>query len=200
MDKGFAETFLNGVNSTFGFERDTSRVNRWYVEASNKELFMFLNKSIDKLIETAGNYPADFLRGFFDSEGYPIIEAKNRFRVMVGVANSNLETIGAVKDMLAQLGISSTIRRSNLIGQEVVIRGIKYTSNVDMYTLTVSRKADVKRFAELVGFSSSTKMKKLQFAIQLMDLPDDKAISKWHRLYYKTPRGYKLKNSTGKSF
>ncbi|WP_457753180.1 LAGLIDADG family homing endonuclease [Thermococcus sp.] len=205
VDKEFAETFSKallslGVNSTFGFERDASRVNRWYVEASNKELFMFLDRPIDKLIESAKDYPAEFLRGFFDSEGYPIIEAKNRFRVMVGVANSSLKIINTVRNMLAQLGINSILRKSHLIGQEVVIRGIKYSYNVDMYTLTISRKADVKRFAELVGFSSQTKMKKLQFAIQLMDLPNGKAISKWHELYYKTPRGYKLKKPQGKTF
>ncbi|WP_297129173.1 LAGLIDADG family homing endonuclease [Thermococcus sp.] len=205
VDKEFAETFSKtllslGVNSTFGFERDASRVNRGYVEASNKELFMFLNKPVDKLIETAEYYPTEFLRGFFDSEGYPIIEAKNRFRVMVGVANSSLKMINAVRDMLAQLGINSILRKSHLIGREVVIRGIKYTSKVDMYTLTISRKADVKRFAKLVGFSSPTKMKKLQFAIQLMDLPNDRVISEWHELYYKTPRGYKLKKTKGKTF
>jgi len=156
VNKEFAETFSKallslGVNSTFGFEKDTSHVNRWYVETSNKELFMFLSRSIDKLIEPAKYYPAEFLRGFFESEGYPIIEAKIRFRVMIGAANSSLKIINAVRNMLAQLGISSILRKSHLIGQEVIIRGIKYRSNVDMHTLTVSRKADVKQFAKLVG-------------------------------------------------
>lgn len=196
VDKEFAEAFASslerlGIKATLGFERDSTRVDRFYVEGSNKTLFQLLSSSKENLFFLAEKYPREFLRGFFDSEGFPTIYAGKSFEVRVGVVNSDVGTLKFTKKLLQQLGMSSKIRRLYSRGYKLTIRGREYTSNVDMFILRISRFRDVLLFSEKVGFTAFRKSEKLQRAIELKtNYPPSEAINLWLQEYTKVGRTY----------
>lgn len=73
VDREFAEEFKRcleviGLKPSLRFERNRARCDRWCVEANSKMLYEFLKQPKEKLFEVAEKFPAEFLRGFFDSE------------------------------------------------------------------------------------------------------------------------------------
>ncbi|WP_168188377.1 LAGLIDADG family homing endonuclease [Thermococcus indicus] len=196
IDREFAEAFANaleklGIRATVGFERDSTRVDRFYVEGSNKTMFQLLSGPWERLFSLAGEYPAQFLKGFFDSEGFPVISAGRTFTVQVAAVNSDLVVLGFIRKLLETLGISSKISKLYSKGHRVVIRGEEYSSNVDMFILWISRFGDVMRFAKEIGFTARRKEAKLRRAIELkLHYPDGKAVRLWHEEYKRGSRGY----------
>ena len=196
IDLEFAEAFADalkklGIGVTVGFERNSTRVNRFYAEGSNKTLFQLLTGPREKLFSLAGGYPVEFLRGFFDSEGFPSISAGKTFRVEVATVNSDSVVLEFVRGLLGALGINSRISKLYSKGHRVVIRDKEYPANVDMFILRISRFNDVLSFAEKVGFTANRKSEKLQRAIELKeDYPSAKAVELWLREYTKVGRTY----------
>ena len=196
IDREFVERFRNalgnlGIKTTFGFEHDPTRVNRWYVEGSNKTLFQFLNGPREQLFKVAREYPREFLQGLFDSEGFPVISAKNKFQVRVALANSDLELLNTTKRLLLEkFGISTRLIQTHKKGTPIVIRGVEYKYNVNMYLLWIYRLGHVWRFAKEIGFTSSRKQEKLEDALHLSEMPTEEAIKIWHQNYMKSSRGY----------
>ncbi|WP_232461784.1 LAGLIDADG family homing endonuclease [Thermococcus pacificus] len=196
IDKEFAEAFANalkklGIGVTIGFERDSTRVDRHYVEGSNKSLFQLLTGSRKRLLSLARKYPREFLRGFFDSEGFPVISAGKSFKVEVAAVNSDLEVLEFAQEALEELGINSKISKLYSRGHRVVIRGEEYSSNVDMFILRIFHFNDVQLFAEKVGFTASRKSEKLQMAIGLKgNYPSAEAVKLWLNEYEKVGRTY----------
>lgn len=80
-----------GLYFVFGFENDFMRVNCFYVEGFSKVLYGFLKNFIEFLFEVVELYFVEFLRGFFDSEGFLVVFVGKRFRVYVEVVNLNLK-------------------------------------------------------------------------------------------------------------
>ncbi|WP_245610462.1 LAGLIDADG family homing endonuclease [Thermococcus celericrescens] len=196
IDREFAEEFANaleklGVRAAMGFERDSTRVDRFYVEGSNKALFQLLSGPRERLLSLAGEYPTEFLRGFFDSEGFPAISAGKTFTVRVAAVNSDLMVLEFVRKLLETLGIRSEISKLYSKGHRVVIRGEEYSSNVDMFILWISRFGDVMWFAREIGFTAWRKEAKLRRAIELkLHYPNGKAVRLWHEEYGRGSRGY----------
>jgi len=196
IDREFAEAFAEalkklGIGVTVGFERDSTRADRYYVEGSNKALFQLLTGSRERLFSLAEDYPVQFIRGFFDSEGFPVISAGKSFKVEVAEVNSDLEVLEFVQRCLEGLGITSKISRLYSRGHRVIIRGEEYSSNVDMFILRISRFNDVKSFAEKVGFTASRKFEKLQRAIEMKgNYPSSEAVRLWLNEYEKIGRTY----------
>ena len=196
IDKDFAEAFAEalrklGISVTLRFERDKTRVNRFYVEGSNKTLFQLLQKSPDELMSLAEKYPREFLRGFFDSEGFPTVYPGKTFTVQVAAVNSDVATLKFAKKMLAEMKIRSRIVKLYSKGHKLTIRGKEYTSNVDMFILRISRFDDVLLFAEGVGFTANRKSEKLWKAIELKrNYPPIEAAERWLQEYTKAGRTY----------
>lgn len=204
VDREFAEAFYNalktlGLHPVFGFENDSTRVNRFYVEGSSKALYGFLKNPIEFLFEVAELYPAEFLRGFFDSEGFPVVSAGKRFRVYVEAVNSNLKLLEFSRKLLeTKFKITSAIFKMYSKGQRVVIRGREYKSNVDMFGLRITRLMDIKRFHEEIGFTAERKTQKLQYALSLLECCPNDATMRWKERYIKVGREYRERG--GKPF
>ncbi|WP_232473421.1 LAGLIDADG family homing endonuclease [Thermococcus thioreducens] len=86
VDKEFAEAFASsleslGIKATLGFERDSTRVDRFYVEGSNKTLFQLLSSSKENLFFLAEKYPREFLRGFLIVKGSQRYTQENPLRL-----------------------------------------------------------------------------------------------------------------------
>ncbi|NJE01107.1 LAGLIDADG family homing endonuclease [Thermococcus sp. JdF3] len=190
--KAFAESLQRlGVRTTVGLESDSTRVDRFYVEGSNKTLFQLLSSSKETLFSLSERYPVQFLRGFFDSEGFPTVNAGKTFDVKVGVVNSDVQVLKFAKKLLKELGIRSRMVKLYSKGHEFTIRGEVYTSNVDMFVLWISRFGDVVSFYENVGFTATRKSEKLRRAIELKEsYPPAEAIRRWLIEYEKRGRGY----------
>lgn len=82
VDKEFAEAFAEalreiGTNPQF-YEESDGRRKRFVAEATSKSLYKFLEKPKEELFEVAKAYPREFLKGFFDSEGYVYLDPKLR--------------------------------------------------------------------------------------------------------------------------
>jgi len=159
VDRDFAESFENalksiGANPRTGFEHNSGRTDRWWIEVTNKELFMFLKGPKERLFEIARVYPREFLRGFFDSEGSAIVYPN---RVRVEASNYDLEVLELCKELLERLGIHSKIYKTKRKGQTVVIRGKEYQYNSDLFTLRIYRQDSVYRYTVEVGFTIQRK-------------------------------------------
>jgi intein-encoded DNA endonuclease-like protein len=106
----------------------------------------------------AGEYPREFLRGFFDSEG-SVISTGNRIRVEA--CNYDREVLEFCRELLNGLGIHSKIYKTKSKGQPVVIRGKQYHYTADLFTLKIYRIESVYRYMREVGFTISRKQNRL---------------------------------------
>ncbi|ASJ03129.1 hypothetical protein A3L09_07620 [Thermococcus profundus] len=174
VDREFAETFASalkaiGLNPRTGFENNGTRTGRWYVETSSKSLYLYLKSPKERLFNVAMEYPREFLRGFFDSEG-SVIFTRNRIRVEA--CNYDGEVLEFCQELLNGLGIYSRIYKTKRKGQPVVIRGKQYRYTSDLFTLKIYRVESVYRYMHEVGFSISRKQNKL---IDFFGLPQQKS-------------------------
>ncbi|ASJ09041.1 DNA endonuclease [Thermococcus siculi] len=197
VDREFSEAFYSalqklGLHPVFGFENDSTRVGRFYVEGSSKALYEFLKNPLESLFRMAELYPAEFLRGFFDSEGFPVVSAGKRFRVHVEAVNSNLKLLEFSKSLLeTKFGITSAVFKMYSKGQRVIIRGQEYASNVDMFGLRITKLRDVERFHKEIGFTAERKTQKLQYALSLLECCPSDATRLWKERYIKVGREYR---------
>ena len=167
VGRDFAQNFERalraiGANPRTSFERNRDRADRWRVEVTNKELFMFLKDLKEGLFEVARGYPREFLRGFFDSEGSVYVNIKNPRRATVVADNYDRDILEFCKSQLEIPRIHSTIYLSKRKGTKVLIRGQEYQYNNDLYRISIHRRASVARFAQELGFSISRKQEKLR--------------------------------------
>ena len=172
VDREFAEEFKRslesiGLKPSLRFERNKTRTDRWCVEAYSKSLYTFLKQPKEKLFEIAREYPKEFLRGFFDSEGS--VGWCERHRVLfIDASNYDKDVLNFSRDMLESLGIHSKIYKTKRKGSIVQIRGQKFQYNSDLYSLRISRRADVAKFAKIVGFTIKRKMDTLVNALSTL--------------------------------
>ncbi|NLK19920.1 MAG: hypothetical protein GX310_09010, partial [Synergistaceae bacterium] len=125
-------------------------------------------KGITPVLEgtTSSAFYRGFLKGLFDSDGS--VQGTTAKGVSVRLAQSNLDTLGAVQRMLARLGIQSTIYENRRSASELPMPDGKgalapYPCK-DQHELVIS-KGNMARFAALVGFEDSLKKKALNDAL-----------------------------------
>jgi intein-encoded DNA endonuclease-like protein len=138
---------------------------KFRVQVSDKSLHCFLSKPFDELKPYIEVHPADFLRGFFDSEGSAwIVKRKNAEKKnvsksgkvliaerrsvepVVKFCNTDLELLGYVRGLLIGLGIFPApkfFKTKGNLGKDPK----------DCYSFHIYRKDSVKRFMEVVGSS-----------------------------------------------
>ncbi|ALM75016.1 LAGLIDADG family homing endonuclease [Thermococcus barophilus] len=174
VDKEFAEAFRDaligiGLNPKLGFENDKNRSSRWYVEANSKSLYMFLNQPKEELFEVAKEYPREFLRGFFDSEG-SVIWYEPRKSLVISAFNYDFDILNFCKELLQDFGIRSKIYLTKKRGMPIVIRGEQYYYNNNLYELRILRRKSVLKFYKEIKFTIFRKHQKLESALKLLGL------------------------------
>lgn len=113
------------------------------ISQRNKFLLSFLKDNNYKDIVLA--FPADFLRGFFDTEGWVYIKNKLSNRVEIGCSNTNFEVMVLVSHCLDLLGIDYRTHSRKPIGFQ------------ECYHITISKSEAVGLFRQKVGFSCKRK-------------------------------------------
>ncbi|AEC51843.1 hypothetical protein PNA2_0927 [Pyrococcus sp. NA2] len=165
VDKEFAEAFANalkdiGANPRIYFEGSTGR---WCAEATSKELYMFLSKPKEELLRIAEMFPREFIRGFFDSEGYVFVDPKDPRMAYISVWNYDRELLEICRRLLLNnFNIHSTIFLKREKNSEVIIRGKVCKYNGDLYELRIYRRESVKAFGERIGLTIDRKWRALK--------------------------------------
>ena len=143
----------------------------YVVQYDSVVLSDFLHHDIEWLADNLKGVIPDFLRGFFDAEGYVSaninIDAHALNTILVGAANTNMLYLSVIRDMLYGLGIESAIRRTNRRGQKMTIRGRTWTRRHDVFHCVIGRWEDVDKFSRTVNFENKTKAEKLADLIRL---------------------------------
>jgi DNA endonuclease len=145
------------------------------VDYDSVALSNFLDQDAEKLVQYLEGYIGDFLRGFFDAEGYvsAVLDHKEKTlqTVLVGAANTNTKYLSIIKEALDNLGICSKIRMTNKRGQPMELRGKTWIRKNDAFHCVVLGWDRVKVFAGSVGFENKTKNMKLEDMIRLENKP-----------------------------
>jgi DNA endonuclease related to intein-encoded endonucleases len=125
----------------------------------NRCLFEYLqDKNLHK--DIIDQYPAEFLRGFFDSEGDC---GKSGNTIYVRVVNTNKNLLDFIRALLQdKFGIHSTISLHWRKGLLRFIRGRKVISQIDGFKLAIYRRKDIEKYHAQIGFSIRRKREKLE--------------------------------------
>lgn len=164
VDREFTEAFAKalkeiGANPRI-YEESDGRRNRFVTEATSKGLYQFLNKPDEELFEVAKEYPIEFLRGFFDSEG-SFNFSTTQGRGFLSASNYNKKVLEFSQKSLENLGISSKIVLTKRKGTKVKIWGKEYQYSSDLYEIRIYRKDSLSRFYKMIGFTIRRKQQLL---------------------------------------
>lgn len=193
-DHDFAETFNNCMAKLFSrvspnkilVRRSVGRLPMYTVKYSSKQLAKLLRLSLKKLLEIALAFPHEFLRGFFDAEGYVNVTITKYLKLSVGVENSAKSLLLRVRKLLQELNMTSRLDRKREAGSIKVIRSKSFVMKRTSYSVVISRVDDVKRFAKEIGFSINRKVQKLDDALFVIGACKAKSRpARWKQLYSK---------------
>lgn len=159
-DLDFVQNFKNVVKKILIKNKKLSiweeRGNFYKIQICSKHLYEFLKGSPLKVAE---DFPEDFLRGFFDSEGwidYPF-KSKYWYAIRVCCSNSDKDIIEFVQKLLFNIGIISRI----------YVREKMKNATKTHYVLRIHRLENIEKFANFVGFSIKRKKEKLMEALEI---------------------------------
>jgi intein-encoded DNA endonuclease-like protein len=171
-DRDFAETFNDNMARVFNrpipnkilVKRfKVQRLPMYVVRYSCKQLVKLLRQPLKKLLEIAFVYPSEFLRGFFDAEGYVGVGAESELQISAGVEHSSRRLLMEVKRILSSVfQIDSIINKKRKSGTLKVIRGIPFRMRKSSYSLAIYRTRDLQRFQSQVVFQFLERTRNLQ--------------------------------------
>lgn len=171
-DKDFAEHFhlclskilKNPVHSPYLYEG----TRLWIVSAQSKQLNDFLRS---KPFHVAEEFPADFIRGFADSDGSGFYYSDKYHRkpfVRISLDNTNLELLEQVKDLLwGKFGIESRIYNVGMKNGFIKKTGQHIIARHTAYKLFILKRASVAKFASEIGFNIKRKQDKIEEGMRL---------------------------------
>jgi intein-encoded DNA endonuclease-like protein len=170
------------------------------VDYDSVRLSDFLNQPLADLIEYLKGFERDFLQGFFDAEGYAScrvdLEGMAIRGLMVGVANTNLDYLNLVRDLLAKLGIASSMHRTNRAGQVMTLRGKSWIRRHDVYHVMVTREPQIRLFKRKVGFRNPMKADKIESLVRMIPMTPRDRFAWFTELYARRGRRWiRIRNS-----
>lgn len=196
-DRDFAEHFNVALSELF--RRDSKnkilmrhfssprRLPLYVVRYSSRQLFQLLQRPLNDLCSIIRAYPREFLRGFFDAEGYASVSASGKLSVSVGVENTDIEALTLIRTiLLEEFDIKASLAYRRPAGSSKTIRSQSFKTRNPVYSLQVRKRQDVAKFLVNIGFSISRKIEKLRDAVRLLDECDSsEAANRWTLLYEK---------------
>lgn len=132
----------------------THRNSMYTVVAKSKILFDFLKgKKVREFKPIIDLYPAEFIRGFADSEGGV---SDNHGTPQIRIYNTNLELLCFIRDLLGnRFNIESSIYKAKSV-----------------YVLDIAGKDDAYKFTSRIGFNIRRKQDKLEMWVKNLTLKD----------------------------
>ncbi len=164
------------------------------VRYSSIQLAEFLDRNLSSTRQFVEVHPADYLRGFFDSDGSstPNIERGRLYLRILG-SNTNLETLNYVKKLLLErFSIASSIYIDREAGYSSLVYHKVVIKRKTLYRLSISRQDSVRAFAESIGFSIKRKQCVLDDGLRLVEAYGSREATRhWHELYEKVGRRWR---------
>lgn len=168
-DKDFTDAFNDALYQILGRRYAVQLYgDRYQVRGQSKTLYFLLkDRDLDSLKEFVDPFPADFIRGFADSEGSIGVYSNNGYKgARLGLCNTNHEVMPFIEMLLQKFGIR-THSSEHPPGRTSIKRdGSLITSRKLLYRIVIHDKASLKIFAEEVGFSIGRKQEKLMEAVR----------------------------------
>ena len=166
IDKDFVEEFSRRLANTMN-KNDPYAINfrekrgQWITIARSKELYnYYVNNEYIPCIE---QYPAKFLKGFFDSEGSIHSSQTNGWAKQWAIecTNNDVELLDIVERLMLKIGIESTRVLSSKKGTPVPFEGQRMCYKTkDVFKLIIPSRHHHK-FARLIGFTIKRKQDRL---------------------------------------
>jgi intein-encoded DNA endonuclease-like protein len=193
IDKDFVLTFNRALCKVIGrptpYAMDKNKDGRYRVRGQSFILYRFLrNLRPDFFKPIAESFPADFIKGIADSEGWVINLKRTRG---IGIALTSEDLLHYVQDLLEQhWQILSTIRCRQPDREPATKKdkSLIYSKKV-LYTLSIEDKISLDRFTDNIGFSIQRKQEALHQAVLSMSEPRSR---RWN-LKYVIPEIQRLK-------
>lgn len=189
FNENMAKLFLRARPNKIQVQKFEDRLPLYSVRYSSRQLFNLLHLPLDRLLEMTSAFPIEFLRGFFDAEGYVTMSVGRGFSLGVGAENSELSLLLLARRLLGILGIDSSLSPKREAGTMKVIRGKTFAMKHATHSLFIGKSKGVRQFASLVGFSIPRKTRKLEDALRIMGSSPPKERGRKWKLIYKKDHG-----------
>ncbi len=151
-------------------------------------LYDYLQQPLESLVSVIDSFPAKFLQGFFDAEGYasPLLNHSTcaLSGLRVGVANTNMSYLSCVKKLLEDLGIHPKYHKTHSAGESMTIRGKTFVRKHEVYHLVIGDFSELVDFQEKIGFSIPAKKEKLSDIIRILTSADSWEAYEWWVSHY----------------
>ena len=188
-DLEFAERVCDCAISVLRKQKSVKLDNKGFYEVRfwSRLLYEYLS-DWSQIRKCAGEFPAEFVRGFADAEGSPAVSlwqsSSPMFGFYVVLVSTNLRILHYIKDLLqTQFGIGSYI----LLGR----KRRSMWSKRPWYYLKIGRRQDQLRFARRIGFGLYRKQQKMEIALSLLETRSlSQAASEWRKLFQKHGRNW----------
>jgi len=195
-DRDFVSTFAFSTAKLLGKNKPykiSFEDNQYKACAYGCQLYDFLSKPLKDLEIYIEEFPVDFLRGLFDSEGSPKVSVVNWKRwkwisLNVSITNTNLELLVYTQELLKNnFNIKSSIKSSHKRESSFIKDGKINFRTKDAYELIIYKLSDAKLFSSLIGFSINRKQEKMLDAIRIFEKykTGSKRVDAWVKLYKK---------------
>ncbi len=174
-DSAFANLLNELVAQVLGATLKTVTVDGGFYSVSydSAVLYDFLQQPIHEFSKLIESFPSDFLRGFFDAEGFasPKLNHKKQLfsGIEIGAANTNLDYLALVSDFLTGLGIESRLAKTHKIGEAMTSRGKTFTRRHEVSQIRIDGIQNAFRYHSVVGFSVPSKKDKLDDMIAIIN-------------------------------
>jgi len=126
--------------------------NQYEVKGYSKSLFKFLEKGLPNFRRYVQPFPADFIRGFADSEA-SAVKAKQTKSGQISFPNTDLQLIQYVKELLRELEIKTT---------NMCVWKYKNKKMKPRYDFYICQRPQIEKYAKLIGFGIKRKQKTLE--------------------------------------
>ena len=168
-DRDFVEEFSRCLSKVIG-RRELypiqHRGDSYNTRVCNKTLHAFLNKSLEEHKYIIEEFPAPFLRGFFDSEGGvyrvggPEVQRFGEYYELKAVS-TNLLLLQYIRDLLSRRFSLSTHIGAPQKAKPHFVDGRLAIATKDCYRLRTARHDNLQKFNEKIGFTIKRKQEKL---------------------------------------
>ena len=167
-DRDFVEEFVACLGKIFNRDKPsiyTTAKNAYAVNFRSKKLYEFLSRPLEEHKPTIEKFPAQFLRGFFDSEGgvCSYVDSNGYWHQCIYADNTNLTLLNYVRDLLERHFSIATpqITIGHRKGDTNLGLGYEIRATKDCYRLRFGKREDTEKFYREIGFSIKRKMERL---------------------------------------
>lgn len=168
-DRDFIDIFNDALHDILGKYYSVNQYDgRYQVRGQSKVLYFLLkDKNLGSLRKFIDPFPADFIRGFADSEGSICLYNNNGYKgARIDLANTNHEVMAFIKSLLQSLNIRAHFHERPISKTTTKRDGSVIIPRKPIYQVAIHDKTSIKIFAEEVGFSIGRKQNRLMEAVR----------------------------------